>query len=142
MDALRDHPQVLYGAIAAFVIVILLTPAVGGMARLLGVVDLPGGAAAEPEPDPAARRDRDLLRDLRARARVPRARPRDARRPARRGGRDGRRRDRRLPRARGGRKLAGQIVAAAIPPFFGVWIDHFTFPFLGPVDLPAAVGSR
>ena len=39
-----------------------------------------------------------------------------------------------------GRKLAGQLVAAAIPPFFGVWIDHFTFPFLGPVDLPAAVG--
>ena len=39
-----------------------------------------------------------------------------------------------------GRKLAGQVVAAAIPPFFGVWIDHFTFPFLGPVDLPAAVG--
>ena len=26
MDALRDHPQVLYGAIAAFVIVILLDP--------------------------------------------------------------------------------------------------------------------
>ena len=39
-----------------------------------------------------------------------------------------------------GRKLAGQFVAAAIPPFFGVWIDHFTFPFLGPVDLPPAVG--
>ena len=24
--------------------------------------------------------------------------------------------------------------------FFGVWIDHFTFPFLGIVDLPTAVG--
>ena len=40
MDALRDHPQVLYGAISAFVIVILLTPAVGGMARLLGVEEI------------------------------------------------------------------------------------------------------
>src|SRR5687768_3885290 len=39
-----------------------------------------------------------------------------------------------------GRKLAGQIVAASIPPFFDVWIDHFTFPFFGPVDLPAGVG--
>ena len=28
-------------------------------------------------------------------------------------------------------------LAAAIPTAFGVWIDHFTFPFLGAVDLPA-----
>src|SRR5687768_18538425 len=41
MNALRDNPEVIYGAVAAFVIVILLTPAVGGMARLLGVVDQP-----------------------------------------------------------------------------------------------------
>ena len=38
---LLDNPEVLYGAVVAFVIVILLTPAVGGMARLLGVVDVP-----------------------------------------------------------------------------------------------------
>jgi UDP-GlcNAc:undecaprenyl-phosphate GlcNAc-1-phosphate transferase len=37
-------------------------------------------------------------------------------------------------------KLAGQFVAASIPPMFGVWIDHFTFPFLGVVDLPAWIG--
>jgi UDP-GlcNAc:undecaprenyl-phosphate/decaprenyl-phosphate GlcNAc-1-phosphate transferase len=37
-------------------------------------------------------------------------------------------------------KLAGQILAAAMPPAFGVWIDHFTFPFLGAVDVPAAIG--
>ena len=41
MSALRENPEVLYGAVVAFVIVILLTPAVGGMARLLGVVDRP-----------------------------------------------------------------------------------------------------
>ena len=37
-------------------------------------------------------------------------------------------------------KLAGQVAAAAIPCAFGVWIDHFTFPFVGVVDLPAWVG--
>jgi UDP-GlcNAc:undecaprenyl-phosphate GlcNAc-1-phosphate transferase len=37
-------------------------------------------------------------------------------------------------------KLFGQLGAAAIPPAFGVWIDHFTFPFLGVVDLPPVVG--
>ena len=37
-------------------------------------------------------------------------------------------------------KLGGQIAAAAIPCAFGTWIDHFTFPFLGVVDLPAYVG--
>src|SRR5688500_11370027 len=37
-------------------------------------------------------------------------------------------------------KLAGQVLAAAMPPVFGVWIDHFTFPLLGVVDLPAGVG--
>src|SRR5579871_1820562 len=36
---LVHHLQVVYGALIAFGIVVLLTPAVGGMARLLGVVD-------------------------------------------------------------------------------------------------------
>ena len=35
-------------------------------------------------------------------------------------------------------KLAGQVLAAAIPVSFGVWVDHFTFPFLGAIDLPGA----
>ena len=42
-DELADHLQVVYGAAVALVIVVLLTPAVGGMARLLGVVDRPDG---------------------------------------------------------------------------------------------------
>src|SRR3954447_17431474 len=41
-STLSDHPEVVYGAVLALVIVVLLTPAVGGMARLLGVVDRPG----------------------------------------------------------------------------------------------------
>src|SRR5260221_9625190 len=32
-------------------------------------------------------------------------------------------------------KLAGQILAGSIPPIFGIWIDHFTFPFLCVYDL-------
>src|SRR5258707_15329061 len=36
---LTDHLEVVYGALTALVVVVLLTPAVGGMARLLGVVD-------------------------------------------------------------------------------------------------------
>ena len=41
MDELRANPEVMYGAAIALLIVVLLTPAVGGMARLLGVVDDP-----------------------------------------------------------------------------------------------------
>jgi UDP-GlcNAc:undecaprenyl-phosphate GlcNAc-1-phosphate transferase len=44
---------------------------------------------------------------------------------------------RRLPPAQ---KLAGQLVAATIPLLFGVWVDRFTFPFIGIHDLPAWVG--
>ena len=63
----------------ALLIVILLTPAVGGMARILGAVDRPGGRRLNVNPGASARRPRDLLRDLRARPRLPRARARDAR---------------------------------------------------------------
>src|SRR5581483_10481116 len=38
---LQDHWEVVYGAAVALVIVVLLTPAVAGMARRLGAVDLP-----------------------------------------------------------------------------------------------------
>ena len=37
-------------------------------------------------------------------------------------------------------KLSGQFLAAAIPPSFGVWIDHFTLPLIGVVDLPVWLG--
>lgn len=35
-------------------------------------------------------------------------------------------------------KLIGQFAAAAIPVFSGVVVDHFTLPFIAPVDLGAA----
>src|SRR5919206_1886560 len=46
---LTTHLQVVWGGVLALVIVVLLTPAVGGMARLLGVVDRPAeGQRARP----------------------------------------------------------------------------------------------
>ena len=52
LDELGDHLQVLWGALVAFAIVVLLTPAVGGMARRLGVVDIPGGRRVNELPVP------------------------------------------------------------------------------------------
>jgi UDP-GlcNAc:undecaprenyl-phosphate GlcNAc-1-phosphate transferase len=139
-DDLRANPEVLYGAAIAFVVVVLLTPAVGGMARLLGAVDRPDSRRVNRRPIPRlgglaiflgivvpALAFLDLSGESRgvllgaAVATVVGA----------------------VDDFRGlnpTTKLAGQIAASAIPPAFGVWIDHFTFPFLGVVDLPAWVG--
>jgi UDP-GlcNAc:undecaprenyl-phosphate/decaprenyl-phosphate GlcNAc-1-phosphate transferase len=139
-DELRATPEVLYGAAIAFGIVVLLTPAVGGMARLLGAVDEPHARRLNRRPIPRlgglaiffgiivpALAFLDLSGESRgvllgaAVATVLGA----------------------VDDFRGLSppvKLAGQFGAAAIPPAFGVWIDHFTFPLLGVVDLPAGVG--
>jgi UDP-GlcNAc:undecaprenyl-phosphate GlcNAc-1-phosphate transferase len=142
LDELRDTPEVLYGAAIALFVVVLLTPAVGGMARLLGAVDRPGedGRRLHRRPVPRlgglaiflgivvpALAFLDLSGEMRgvllgaAVACVVGA----------------------VDDFRGlapAPKLGGQVMAAAIPCAFGVWIDHFTFPFLGAVDLPAGVG--
>ena len=52
LDELKATPEVLYGAAIAFVIVVLLTPAVGGMARMLGVVDEPDSRRIHRRPIP------------------------------------------------------------------------------------------
>src|SRR5207237_9309651 len=52
LDVLRDHLAVVWGALVALVVVVLLTPAVGGMARLLGAVDAPGGRRLNRSPVP------------------------------------------------------------------------------------------
>jgi UDP-GlcNAc:undecaprenyl-phosphate GlcNAc-1-phosphate transferase len=142
LDELRDTPEVLYGAAIALLVVVLLTPAVGGMARLLGAVDRPGDDSRRLHRRPVPRLGGlaiflgivvpalaflDLSGEMRgvllgaAVACVV-------------GAVDDFRGLAPLP------KLGGQVVAAAIPCAFGVWIDHFTFPFLGAVDLPAGVG--
>ena len=140
MDAIRADPQVLYGAAIALLIVVLLTPAVGGMARLLGVVDNPGERRLNRRPIPRlgglaifmgilvpSLAFLDLSSEMRgillgaAVACVV-------------GAIDDFRGLAPVP------KLAGQVLAAAIPTAFGVWIDHFTLPFLGAVDVPAWIG--
>ncbi len=137
---LRDHPEVLYGAVIALVIVVLLTPAVGGMARVLGVVDQPDARRINRRPIPRLGGLAIFLGII-----VPSIAFLDLSGPMRGillgaavacvvGAVDDFRGLAPFP------KLAGQVVAAAIPTTFGVWIDHFTFPFVGAVDLPAAVG--
>jgi UDP-GlcNAc:undecaprenyl-phosphate GlcNAc-1-phosphate transferase len=140
LDELRANPEVLYGAAVAFVVVVLLTPAVGGMARLLGAVDRPDERRLNRRPIPRlgglaiflgivvpALAFLDLSGETRgvllgaAVATVVGA----------------------VDDFRGlspPTKLVGQIAAACIPIAFGVWIDHFTLPFLGAVDVPEWIG--
>src|ERR687896_2737630 len=42
LDTLRDNPEVIWGFVLALGVVLVLTPAVGRFARILGVVDEPG----------------------------------------------------------------------------------------------------
>ena len=140
LDELRETPEVLYGAALALLVVVLLTPAVGGMARLLGVVDRPDRRRLNRNPIPRlggialflgvlvpalaflpiGREIRGLLLGAAVATTV--------------GAVDD---------FRGllwWQKLGGQLVAAAIPTAFGIWIDRFTFPFVGIHELPVWVG--
>ena len=45
-QTLRDNPQVVWGFLLALGVVLVLTPAVGRFARILGVVDQPGESGA------------------------------------------------------------------------------------------------
>src|SRR5207302_4320858 len=137
---LTDRLEVSYRAGLALVIVVLLTPAVGGMARLLGVVDEPAARRlnrrAVPRLGglalflgvfvpalaflPLGRETRGLL--LGAAVAVTVGAVDDFR------------------GLRWFEKLAGQTLAAAIPTWFGVWVDRFTLPFLGIHALPEWAG--
>jgi UDP-GlcNAc:undecaprenyl-phosphate GlcNAc-1-phosphate transferase len=139
-QTLTDNPEVVYGALVAFLIVVLLTPAVGGMARRLGAVDEPDGRRLNVVPIPSlggialflgifvpalaflhlGPEMRGLLIGA-AVATIVGA----------------------VDDVRGlawWQKLGGQVVAAAIPVSFGVWISHFTFPFLGVNTLSPWIG--
>src|SRR2546421_2421591 len=52
LQVLSNNLEVVWGALVAFVVVVLLTPAVGGMARMLGAVDSPGGRRLNRRPIP------------------------------------------------------------------------------------------
>src|ERR687885_2381368 len=139
-ETLTDHPEVLWGAALALVIVVLLTPAVGGMARLLGVVDEPGGRRLNRRAVPRlgglalflgifvpslaflhlSHETRGLLLGAAVATTV--------------GAIDD------FRGLRWWEKLAGQTAAAAIPVGFGIWVHRFTFPVLGIHVLPDWVG--
>src|SRR3978361_2321004 len=130
LDVLSDHLQVVWGALVAFVVVVLLTPAVGGTARMLAAVDAPGGRRLNLGPVPRlgglalflgifvpslaflplGRETRGLLLGAAIAVTV--------------GAIDA------FRGLRWFEKLAGQLLAAAIPTWFGIWVDRFTFPLL------------
>src|SRR6266566_3663419 len=139
-STLTDHLEVLYGAALALVIVVLLTPAVGGMARLLGVVDEPAARRlnrrAVPRLGglalffgifvpalaflPLGRETKGLLLGAAVATTVGA-----------------------IDDFRGlvwWEKLGGQLAAAAIPTGFGIWVHRFTFPIVGVHALPEWVG--
>jgi UDP-GlcNAc:undecaprenyl-phosphate GlcNAc-1-phosphate transferase len=139
-STLTDHLEVVYGAVLALVIVVLLTPAVGGMARMLGVVDRPGARrvnrGAVPRLGglalffgifvpalaflPLGRETKGLLLGMAVATTVGA-----------------------IDDFRGlvwWEKLGGQVAAAAIPTGFGIWVQRFTFPILGVHQLPEWVG--
>jgi UDP-GlcNAc:undecaprenyl-phosphate GlcNAc-1-phosphate transferase len=140
LQVLGDHLQVVWGALVAFVVVMLLTPAIGNMARHIGAVDVPGGRRLNLRPIPRlgglalflgifvpslaflplGRETRGLL--LGAAIAVTVGAIDDFR------------------GLRWWEKLAGQLLAAAVPTWFGVWVDRFTFPFIGIHALPAWAG--
>jgi UDP-GlcNAc:undecaprenyl-phosphate GlcNAc-1-phosphate transferase len=141
LEKLADNPEVLYGAAAALVIVVLLTPAVGGMARLLGVVDRPGGRRPHARTVPRlggialffgimvpalafldfTPETRGILLGAAVATTV--------------GAIDD------FRGLRWWEKLAGQLLAASIPVAFGIWVDRFTFPVLGVHTLPEWIGA-
>src|SRR5256886_5180237 len=140
LDTLADHLEIIWGALLAASIVVLLTPAVGGMARLLGVVDRPEGRRLNRRPIPRlgglalflgifvpalaflplGRETRGLL--LGAAVAVTVGAIDDFR------------------GLRWWEKLGGQVLAASVPVWFGVWVDRFTFPFLGVHSLAGWIG--
>ena len=137
---LEHNLDVVWGAIVALAIVVFLTPAVGGMARLLGVVDRPEARRPNPRPVPRlgglalflgifvpalafldlGRETRGLLLGAAVATTVGL-----------------------VDDFRGLKwweKLAGQAAAAAIPTIFGVWVHRFTFPVVGIHQLPEWIG--
>src|SRR3954469_4750772 len=135
-----DHLQVLYGAVVALAIVLLLTPAVGSAARYLRLVERP----REGERDrPTVPRLGGIALFLGVLV------PAVAFLPVTGGTRGivvgaavattvGAIDD--FRHLRWFEKLGGQVLAAAIPVGFGVWVQRFTFPIVGVHQIPKWVG--
>jgi UDP-GlcNAc:undecaprenyl-phosphate GlcNAc-1-phosphate transferase len=135
-----DHLEVLWGALSALAIVLLLTPAVGRAARYLRLVERPveGARARQDIPRlgglalflgvfvpslawlPLGGELRGVLLGAGVATTVGA-----------------------IDDFRGltwWQKLGGQGLAAAIPTGFGVWIQRFTFPVIGVHEVPSWVG--
>jgi UDP-GlcNAc:undecaprenyl-phosphate/decaprenyl-phosphate GlcNAc-1-phosphate transferase len=139
-ETLADHLEIIWGALLAAAIVVLLTPAVGGMARMLGVVDRPEGRRLNRRTVPRlgglalffgifvpalaflhlSSETRGLLLGAAVATTV--------------GAVDD------FRGLRWFEKLGGQIVAASIPVGFGIWVHRFTFPIVGIHTLPKWLG--
>jgi UDP-GlcNAc:undecaprenyl-phosphate GlcNAc-1-phosphate transferase len=140
LHELRQHLEVVYGAAVALAIVVVFTPAVAGMARRLGAVDLPDERRVHRIPIPRLGGLAMFFGII-----VPSLAFLDLSRPVR-----GLLVGAAIATAVGAiddfrglawwEKLGGQVLAASIPPIFGIWVDHFTFPFLGVYDLSVWVG--
>jgi UDP-GlcNAc:undecaprenyl-phosphate GlcNAc-1-phosphate transferase len=140
LHTLADHLEIVWGALLAASIVVLLTPAVGGMARLLGVVDRPEGRRLNRRTVPRlgglalffgvfvpALAFLDLSGETRGLVLGAAVATTVGAVDDFRG-------------LRWWEKLAGQVVAASIPVGFGIWVHRFTFPILGAHVLPKWVG--
>jgi UDP-GlcNAc:undecaprenyl-phosphate GlcNAc-1-phosphate transferase len=138
---LTDNLEVVWGALVACLIVSALTPAVGGMARLLGVVDRAESGRRAPRGVPRlgglalflgvfvpalaflplGREMRGILLGAAVATTV--------------GAVDD------FRGLRWWEKLGGQVLAAAIAVWAGVWVHGFTFPLLGVHGVPGWVGA-
>jgi UDP-GlcNAc:undecaprenyl-phosphate GlcNAc-1-phosphate transferase len=142
VQALRDNPEVLYGGALALLIVLVLTPAVGGMARRVGAVDKPTRRRLNDLPVPRLGGLALFLGVL-----VPSLALLDVTREVR-----GLLLGAAVATTVGAvddfrglawwQKLLGQVVAAAVPVTFGIYIDRFTFPFVTDpyLELPLWLG--
>jgi UDP-GlcNAc:undecaprenyl-phosphate/decaprenyl-phosphate GlcNAc-1-phosphate transferase len=139
-NTLSDNLEVIWGALLALAIVVLLTPTVGRMARMIGAVDRPERRRLNVRPIPRlgglalffgifvpALAFLDLSHEAHglllgaAVATLVGA----------------------IDDFRGlawWQKLIGQTAAASIPVGFGIWVQRFTFPVIGVHVLPKWVG--
>src|SRR5215203_3387781 len=140
LDELRDTPEVVWGFALALGIVLLLTPAIGQMARRMGAVDAPEARRLNELPVPRLGGLALFVGIL-----VPALAFLDMNREAR-----GLLLGAAIATTVGAiddfrglawwQKLGGQVTAAAIPTLYGTWVHRFTFPVIGVHELPSVVG--
>jgi UDP-GlcNAc:undecaprenyl-phosphate GlcNAc-1-phosphate transferase len=142
LDELRDTPEVVWGFALALGIVLLLTPAIGQMARRIGAVDAPEARRLNELPVPRLGGLALFVGIL-----LPALAFLDMNREAR-----GLLLGAAIATTVGAiddfrglawwQKLGGQVTAAAVPAAFGIYVDRFNFPLLADpyIELPTWLG--